>query len=341
MALLSQKYGNGAFMITSNADATSNFDGQKNHDPHNYSGILQPYGFPKLPEDWESEWETFASSDGKLQIFSVLHHKKNWKTPRVLVVLHGLGEHGGRYLHLPHYLKNEVDAVYCMDHRGHGRSEGLRGHVEEFDLYSDDVALAVSRLDEMLKKRFGNSEIHLLGHSMGGLIGLRTCLKHSTLPLHSVTISAPLLGIRLKVPPIKKAMSGILARTWGSLQMTSTLDASTLSHDPDVAQAYLKDRLVHLKVTPRFFVGIEGAMADTLSRDSGFQFPLQFIIPMKDKIVDSEVSLEFFRKLKHREKVLKTFPESFHEPLNEVNKDEIIAEVGSWIKAHSTVSANP
>jgi alpha-beta hydrolase superfamily lysophospholipase len=299
-----------------------------------YQGVVQPQGFPPLPSDWDSDWETFPSSDGALQLYSVLHHRKEWKTPKALVVLHGLGEHGGRYLHVPHYVQAEVDAVYCLDHRGHGRSEGLRGHVSEFDLYADDAALAISRLDEQLKKRFGHSEIHLLGHSMGGLIGLRTCFKHPTLPLRSVTISAPLLGIRLKVPPIKKAMSGLLARTWGSLQMTTTLDPNLLSHDPDVAQAYIKDRLVHLKVTPKFFVGLEDAMADTSVRYSGFNFPLLMIVPMQDRIVDSEKALEFFRNLKHREKLLKTYPESFHEPLNEMNKDQIIGEIAQWIHSH-------
>lgn len=299
-----------------------------------YQGVIQPKGFPALPSDWDSEWETFPSSDGALQLYSVLHHRKEWKSPKVLVVLHGLGEHGGRYLHVPHYVQNQVDAVYCLDHRGHGRSEGLRGHVEDFDLFSRDVALAISRLDEKLKGRFGHSEIHLLGHSMGGLIGLRTCFGHPTLPLHSVTISAPLLGIRLKVPPLKKAMSGILAKTWGSLQMTTTLDPTLLSHDQDVAQAYTKDRLVHLKITPKFFVGLENAMADTVKRESGFGFPLLFIVPMQDKIVDSEVALEFFRNLKHREKLLKTYPDSYHEPLNELNKDQILGEIGSWIHAH-------
>ena len=161
-----------------------------------YQGSVQPRNFPSLPKDWISEWETFPSSDGTLQLFSVIHHPKEWKGHRALVILHGLGEHGGRYLHAAHYLESVVDAVYCLDHRGHGRSEGLREHVERFDAYADDAALAISRLDENLKKRFGQSEIHLLGHSMGGLITLRTLFKYTTLPLHSVSISSPLLGIR-------------------------------------------------------------------------------------------------------------------------------------------------
>src|SRR6185436_3889565 len=110
------------------------------------------------------------------------------------------GEHGGRYPHVPHYLNSVVDGVYCFDHRGHGRSGGIRGHVEKFDHYIKDAALAITRLEKQLKERFQQIEIHLLGHSMGGLIALLTLFSHTLLPVRSVTISAPLLGIRVPTP---------------------------------------------------------------------------------------------------------------------------------------------
>jgi lysophospholipase len=196
-----------------------------------------------LPADWVSEWETFPSSDGRLQLYSVTHHSKEWTSPRILVIFHGLGEHGGRYLHFPHYLRSEVGAIFCMDHRGHGRSEGLRGHVERFDQYCNDVALAIARVEEQIRRRFGRAEVHVLGHSMGGLITLRTLLLHPGLPIASVSVSAPLLGIRARVPLFKKFAGQMLSKVWGSLHMTTELDASLLSHDPGVAQAYLGDRL--------------------------------------------------------------------------------------------------
>ncbi|MEO5970888.1 MAG: lysophospholipase [Bdellovibrionia bacterium] len=299
-----------------------------------YQGSVQPKNFPDLPKDWVSEWETFPSSDGKLQLFSVIHHAKEWKGHRVLVVLHGLGEHGGRYLHVPHYVKSAVDAVLCLDHRGHGRSEGLRGHVDQFDLYADDVALAISRLDEQVRKRFGNAEIHLLGHSMGGLIALRTLFKHH-LPIASATVSAPLLGIRVHTPLVKKYLGIALSRIWGSLHMATELDASTLSHDQDVVKAYLADRLVHNKITPRFFTELQNAMSDTLRRESGLNYPVQMMTPLQDQIVDSDAALQFFRALKLRDKLLKTYPDFFHEPLNEIGKEQVFEDLVSWIKNHS------
>lgn len=299
-----------------------------------YQGAIQPRNFPPLPENWVSDWETFPISDGGIQLYSVLHHAQNWKRPQALVILHGMGEHGGRYLHFPHYLQSSVDSVYCVDHRGHGRSEGLRGHIERFDLFAEDAAHTISRLDEILKKRFGESRIHLLGHSMGGLIALRTLFKYSSLPLRSVTISAPLLGIRVEVPRIKKAAAKVLARVWGSLHMVSDLDPSLICRDKEVVETYTADRLVHNKITPKFFSEMQSAMLDTLKRDSGLNYPLQMLIPLQDKIVNSDLSLQFFRSLKLRDKVLKTYPDFFHEPFNEIGKEQVFEDLISWMNAH-------
>jgi alpha-beta hydrolase superfamily lysophospholipase len=304
-----------------------------------HQGVLQPKNFPGLPEGWVSDWETFPSADGQLQLFQICHHPLEWTSPKVLVLFHGLGEHGGRYLHFPHYLQKDVGAVYAIDHRGHGRSEGLRGHVENFDSFSDDAAVAIRRIDEQLRKRFGRSEIHVFGHSMGGLVAIRMLFLHSGLPIKSVTISAPLLGIRVKLPVVKRAAAQVLARVWGSLHMSNEMDPSVLSHDKDVVQAYIDDRLVHNKGTPRYYVELLRAMADTNRRDFGIEVPFQMLIPLLDSVVDSDVSMKFFRELKLREKQLHTYPGFFHESFNEIGKEQAFEDLRSWINTHSPSSS--
>jgi alpha-beta hydrolase superfamily lysophospholipase len=211
--------------------------------------------------------------------------------------------------------------------------------VENFDLYVDDAALAILRLDEMLKKQFGKSEIHLLGHSMGGLIALRTLFKHRTLPIVSATVSAPLLGLAMRVPPVKKWAAFGLSKVWGSVHMNSELDAKWVSHDQEVVEAYKVDRLVHQKVTPSFFVALLQAMSDTTKRDTGINIPLQMLVPLQDKIVDSNASLHFFRALKLRDKLLKTYSGFFHEPFNEIGKEQVFEDLVVWIKNHSMNSS--
>lgn len=301
----------------------------------------QPLGFPALPSDWVSEPEKFKSSCGKIDLFGVLHHKKDWKGGPVLFVSHGLGEHGGRYLHFPHYLKDKVNAVYCYDHRGHGQSGGLRGHVDRFDRFSDDVSLAIRRLDERLKKQFGKPELHAFAHSMGGLIMLRALFLNHDLPVISAAISEPLLGIKAKVPAHKKYPAYVLSKILPILQMDSVVDATQLSHDVNVQRAYLADPLVHPKVTPRFFTELQWAMADTISRRKGIKPPISFFIPLADPLVDPQPAVAFFEMLEHPKKKIHTYAGFLHEAFNEgdplnaaITKDKPLADLNAWLGAN-------
>ena len=311
----------------------------------NIQGTIQPKNFPILPTDWTTEWDTFLSSDQKHQIYTVTHHIQAWtkealetnpKMGRVLVVAHGLGEHSGRYLHFPHYLKDTVGAIHLIDHVGHGRSEGLRGHVHHFDQFADDLILAIARLEKKLISQFGYAEIHLLGHSMGGLVVLRALLKNPKLNLSSVSLSAPLLAPYRKVPALKRAGGYILSKFWSSFHLPSGLDPNHVSHDPAVVQAYLSDRLVHDKVTPKFFFSLENTLADTLAKNTGFSYPLLLLLPGKDLLVNSEVALKYFQQLKIRDKSLKNYPNFYHESFNEPGKEIIFNDLKAWIDGHST-----
>lgn len=302
-------------------------------------GIHQPQGFPPLPSGWNSEWETFPSFDQQVQLFLIdhyrdLHAEKNLGH-RALLVLHGMGEHGGRYLHVPHYVQRVVDHVYCLDHRGHGRSEGLRGHVERFDSLAEDVAHTVHRIQEKLKRRHGKAEIHLLGHSLGGHVALRTLFLFPDLQLASATASAPFLKIKQPVPLVKRAAARALSKSWGTLQLDTGILADKVSHDQHVIEAYLADRLVHSKMTPKFYTEMLDAMKDTARRRSGIRSPLLMTVPLADEIVDPDTSTEFFKNLEHREKKLVTLPDYYHEPLNEVGKDKVFDEIVSWMETYS------
>ncbi len=300
-----------------------------------FQGWIQPAGFPSLPSDWKSEWETVQSADGAVQIFVANLHATPWESPKAILMVHGMGEHGGRYLHLPHYLKNSVNAIYAIDHRGHGRSEGIRGHAERFDDFADDVRMMVKRIDATLTQRFGKSEIHLVGHSLGGLIALRSVLIGEALPIRSLTVSAPLLGVKVPLGLPKRVAAQVLSRIWGKVQMASEVDPRILSHDPNVAEAYTADRLVHSKGTPKFYTEMLKAIHQTLPCDSGIDVPFLMILPGKDQIVDSVAAHQFFDRLKSPKKVLKEYPEFFHESFNEIGKEQVFSDLAAFLSEAS------
>lgn len=300
--------------------------------------MIQPEGFPGLPENWSESHQTIPSHSGDVKLFLARYQDQSPNAPRrALLVMHGLNEHGGRYLHFPHYLRGTFGQVYCLDHRGHGRSEGLRGHLDRFDTVVEDAASAVRRVASELG---GSSELHLYAHSFGGLIGLRMLLLNSGLPLQSASISAPLLGIAVELPLVKRAAAQLLSRVWGTLQMATEIDPAILSRDPAVGRAYAKDRLVHRKGTPKIYTELLAAMSDTLARAEGSRIdvPFQMLIPRKDRIVSPEASLEFYRRIERQPgaaRRLVEYPEFFHEIANETEKEKVFEDVKQWTLKHS------
>lgn len=291
-----------------------------------------------LPAGFEQRTLTLPSADGKAALFVNQWVRREITGPaRVLFVVHGQGEHGGRYRHFASHLSDCLDAVVAMDHRGHGRSQGVRGHVDRFGQYVDD-AFAVL---EATHKAFSSPDtgraprMHLLGHSMGGLISLLMLQEKSVGFLRSATLSAPLLRLKYPVPALKQAAGHILSRVLGGLQMETGLDCSLISHDPKVVQAYRDDELVHSKATTRFFTEMLGAIQSAGSRRSGVFVPLQFIVPTADGLVDPQATLEFAERLEHPQKRVVRMEGFFHESFNELQKERAFEELRSWIRSHS------
>ena len=306
--------------------------------------FLQPKGFPSVPSDWSSQGERVPGARPNPDLFSLTLRSPEASNPyRILAVIHGQGEHLGRYLHFPHYLRDAVQQVSLFDLRGHGRSEGLRGHIDRFDEYVDDAAAFIGSLVGRAQKegvtRGAPVELHLFGHSMGGLIALRLLLSRPELAFASATVCGPLLALKLKVPAAKQLAAYGLAHLWGNLQLSSDLDPETLSTDVAVQEAYQRDRLVHNKATPRFFVELKAAMADTLSRKGGYKTPLQFLIAMKDTIEDPDVVLSYAREVDLGDKEIRTYAEFRHESFNEIGKEAPFEDSKRWILRHSK-SAN-
>ncbi len=303
---------------------------------------LQPHGFPPLPSGWKTEGERFLDHTQRLQLFGTSFVNTQTANPKTLMVVHGQGEHFGRYQHLPHYFAAEVGQVVGCDLLGHGRSEGTRGHIDQFDDYALDLISYIRRWNERLKKQFGKSDIHLVGHSMGGLVALRALLAEPEINLSSVTLVAPFLGLLDNVPIWKKLAAQALNRVAGKIQIANTVDPKVLSHDPEVAKMYDLDHLNHNKVTPIFYFSLLDTIAKThkvleQQRQDLFKLPLQFLLPLEDKVVDVQSSIRFAEKLKHPNKRVLIYEGLYHEALNETSKGRVVEDIKTWITEHSSL----
>ena len=292
--------------------------------------MIIPEGFPKIPESFEFETQVVQSTDGEHGLFFNWFKKKGVTPTRGLMILHGQGEHGGRYQHFVHYLQDDYDLILAPDLRGHGRSEGIRGHVEHFDEYLDDARVAWNAL----KARLGDSkQVDWFAHSMGGAVTLRAYQESQDLGVRNLILSAPCLGLTVEVPLVKEIAARLLSRVWGSLQMDTGLNPNSLSHDPAVARAIKKDSLHHTKATPRFYLGFVEAMRRV--REESLRIPSEtrvyFQLAGEDLIVSTPASESVYDRLTHADKKKTIYPSLYHEIYNETSKDQVFKDMRTWI----------
>jgi alpha-beta hydrolase superfamily lysophospholipase len=269
----------------------------------------------------------FEGSDG-VKIF-YRHYQAEPERAR-LVIAHGLGEHSGRYGNVIERVFPKGISVWVPDHRGHGQSNGKRGHVLNFVQYLADLRLTV----ELAKKdMLGEMPCFLLGHSMGGLIALYFAQRYPEL-IDGVVASSPCLGMVIEIPGTKKVLGSFMSYIWPGLTMGNELDASKISHDPDVVKAYENDSLVHDRVTARFFTELMAAMEFVNQQASTLSGPLLMQVAGEDYLVNAQSSKQFFEKLTCEDKTLHVYEGLYHEIYNELEdqKKKVLDDLEAWLE---------
>lgn len=256
---------------------------------------------------------------------------RSWKAenPRsVVVIAHGLGEHSGRYENLIEIMKDDSVSFYALDHRGHGRSEGKRGHISSFSEYTRDL----KSLFKLVQKENQGIPVILLGHSIGGLIAFQYALNYPN-DLSGLILSSAGLIPAEGLPGWKMTLAGILSKIIPGLVISSGLNSSDLSHDQAVVDAYSVDPLVHDKVSTRLVTETLKASSDSLARAAELNMPLLIIHGSNDRIVDFRGSKEVMATASSADKQFYLFEGLFHETMNEASpeKEKVVSTVREWI----------
>jgi alpha-beta hydrolase superfamily lysophospholipase len=245
-----------------------------------------------------------------------------------LAVVHGYGEHCGRYGNLVDWFVPKGYAVYAFDLRGHGHSQGQRGHVDEWAEMRRDVQAFL----DFVHQQEPDLPVFLVSHSMGGLIALNYVLHHPQ-GLEGIVASGPLLS-QLPLPSalilIAKIFSSLLPR----LAMKNELDAAALSHDTAVVQAYVNDPLVHGRGTPRMTTEVMAAIDWTQDHAAELALPCLLIHGSDDCLALPESSQTFFDNVTFADKERIEYNGYYHEVFNELGKEQVLADVEAWLARH-------
>lgn len=272
--------------------------------------------------------ETFSlhSADG-----TALH--ATWWAPvgppkATVVRVHGLGEHSGRNAHVAQRLSEAGYAVAMFDLRGHGKSPGGRGHTP-FDRTMEDIAACLAEA----RDRVPDVPRFLYGHSLGGLLVLTYALRLKP-DLAGVVVSSAALRSPVLEQQLKMTAAKVLGSTLPTIAIPSGLDDSGLSRDPDVIEAYRADPLVHDKGSFALAkAGKEGADW-ALAHASDFSLPLLMLHGSDDPIVYARGTEEFASKVQG-DVTVEIYEGLLHEPHNEPEQDEVLADIVAWLDAHA------
>ena len=254
---------------------------------------------------------------------------QTWKTPQkekaVIVLVHGLGEHCIRYQHLVDFFNNAGISIVSFDLRGHGQSEGLRGHAPSYDVICDDIQAVL----DGTRERFPNIPVFFYGHSLGGALVLYFLLKRKP-ELRGAIITSPALASGTPVPPAKMFAAKVMNRIAPTFSLPNGLDRSGLSRDPEVEIKYSSDPKVHNMISARLGMELIANGQYILDHANEFKLPILLMQGSADRIVNVQKTIELSKKVP-ASTTFKLWEGYYHELHNEPERLDVMKYELSWL----------
>ena len=253
--------------------------------------------------------------------------------PRALIaVVHGLGEHSGRYAALAGALVARRFSVVSLDLPGHGEAKGPRGDFASWSDVRDRMIPAMFTVTRGMPGQPFDLPVVLFGHSMGGLMAIDYALAHPR-TLLGVVACAPALRDAVAPAPLKVALGrlvGALAPTFG---FAHGLEAAAMSRDAEVVALRASDPLLHDKLSPRTFFALVEARARVMEQARRLQVPTLVMVPAADRVTDPKGGLEFTGAAPHELVRMFSYQDAYHELFNDPARDLAIRDLVGWLEA--------
>lgn len=271
----------------------------------------------------ETGWN---SADG-LKIFARAWEPEG-EIKAVLCLVHGIGEHTGRFEPVAEMLTKQGFVLFGADWRGHGRSEGKRGHVQSIEVVLDDTDLLLG----IARNRYPGKPLFLYGQSLGAILVLYYGLVRKPL-IHGIIATSPALHSSLDEQPVKIAIARILGSLFPSLTLHSGLNPEWLTRDKSIVQAYRDDPMVHYQISLGFGRILIGIRKWSIKNSSRFEAPLLLMHGTQDKIAYPSGSIEFAEPIGKKCTFIQ-WEDAYHELHNEPEKEEVMKTITLWILNH-------
>lgn len=275
---------------------------------------------------FESKWEGNAG---------ITFFMQGWEpdtNPKALIALvHGLGEHTGRYAHVGKVMTDAGYALIGFDLRGHGKSGGARGHSPSLNVYMQDIRQFFDRMSQ----RYPDIPHFLYGHSLGGLLSLSYAIQYSA-DLKGVMITGAALRSPLQEQRVKIVAAKLLGTFLPAITIQSGLDPTTISRDQKVVDAYVSDKLVHYSTSLGFGKAALSAIDLCFARAREFTIPLLMMHGTGDRLTYPSGSKDFARLVGEagNDVTLKLWDGLYHELHNEPEKAEVFTSMTEWLDKH-------
>jgi len=272
----------------------------------------------------EKKFYSIKSKDGsKLMYYSWLPNKK---IKLAIGIIHGLGEHSSRYDIFAKYFCKKGYGVYSIDLRGHGNSEGKRGHISNFNkLINDSEEMFIN-----IRKKNLNIPIVMFGHSLGGCIALNYLCENQSKEINLAIISSPWLKTVLEPPKFILYIQKILVGLFPSLTLNNRLNPYDLSKDTNSIEEYINDPLVHNKISLKMFSEVNKAIDQIENNSKKINIPILLVHGKKDKIISFKGTENISKKINNSKFIL--YKSVFHEPHNDLEKNIVLANYSNFIK---------
>lgn len=271
---------------------------------------------------FESGWQ---NSEGIR--FFVRGWEPDKRLKAVVVLVHGHGEHTGRYAHVGQAFAASGYALVGFDLRGHGRSGGPRGHTPDYERLLDDLTDFLTQM----KVRYPKKPVFLYGHSLGGNLVLNFVLRRKP-KVQGVIATAAWLQTTFKLPAARLAVARALNRILPSFTEATGLETAALSHDVRVVEAYVHDPLVHSRISVRLFSGISESGVWAAEHAANFPIPLLLMHGTADRIISPGAARAFAERA-GKKVTWRGWEGWYHEIHNEPQGTRVLKVMTGWMDA--------